>query len=333
MGSMFPARRLRRLRSRQAVRDMLAEVDLSADRLVAPLFVRPGEDVREEIPSMPGQYRLSVDRAVETARRWANKGIGGVLLFGIPTGKDADGSAAWDDDQPVQRLTRALRDALPEWTIFTDTCLCEYTEHGHCGPTTTGPDGRVTVDNDQALKALARAALSQARAGASFTAPSAMMDGQVAAIRNLLDSEGFGSVGVLSYAVKFASAFYGPFRDAAGSAPGQGDRRGYQMDPRAGIRQAMLEAAGDEAEGADMLMVKPAGAYLDVLTRLRGRTDLPLMAYHVSGEYSMIKAAAQAGWLDERAAVVEVMTGIRRAGADGIVTYFAESLADWLGEK
>jgi porphobilinogen synthase len=309
---------------------MLAEVDLSVERLVAPMFVCPGENVTDEIPSMPGQYRCSVDRALETVRRWAGRGIGSILLFGIPTYKDAEGSAAWSDDQPVQQLTRAVRNALPELTVFTDTCLCEYTDHGHCGPTMAGPDGRLAVDNDAALTRLARTALSQARAGASFVAPSAMMDGQVAAIRNLLDSEGFGEVGVLSYAVKFASAFYGPFRDAAESAPGEGNRRGYQMDPRVGIRQAMLEAVGDEAEGADMLMVKPAGAYLDVLTRLRERTDLPLMAYHVSGEYSMIKAAAQAGWVSEAEAVMETMTGIRRAGADGIVTYFAEALADWL---
>jgi porphobilinogen synthase len=309
---------------------MLAEVNLSVERLVAPLFVCPGEGVAQEIASMPGQYRWSVDRAVETVRRWAGSGIGSVLLFGIPDRKDAEGSAAWSDDQPVQQLTRALREALPELTVFTDTCLCEYTDHGHCGPTATGPDGRVTVDNDATLTRLARTAVSQARAGADFVAPSAMMDGQVAAIRNLLDSEGFSEVGVLSYAVKFASSFYGPFRDAAGSSPGQGDRRGYQMDPRAGLRQAMLEAAGDEAEGADVLMVKPAGAYLDVLARLRERTDLPLMAYHVSGEYSMIKAAAQAGWVNEPDAVIETMTGIRRAGADGIVTYFAEALADWL---
>jgi porphobilinogen synthase len=318
----YPQRRLRRLRRRPALREMLAEVRLSPADLIAPLFVVPGESVRREIASLPGQFQLSVDQAVETARRWADAGIPTVLLFGAvdPAEKDATGSAAWDDDAPVQQALRALRDALPEMVLLADTCLCEYTSHGHCGPLAGGE-----VDNDGGLELLARVAVSQARAGADFVAPSAMMDGQVAAIRAALDQADLTQTAILSYAVKYASSFYGPFRDAAASGPASGDRRSYQMDTRS-VRQAWQEASQDIAEGADMLMVKPAATCLDILAGLRQRTDLPLAGYHVSGEYAQIKAAAQQGWLDEAAAVVEVTTAIRRAGADAVITYFAEDL-------
>ncbi len=309
---------------------MLAEVRLDVGDLIAPLFVRAGEGVRREIPSMPGQFQLSVDTAVETARRWADKGIGAVLLFGIPESKDAVGSRAWDDDAPVQRLARRLAEDLPDLLVVTDVCLCEYTDHGHCGTLTGAGGGRRDVDNDATLASLARTAVSHARCGAGVVAPSAMMDGQVGAIRQALDAEGFSETAILSYAVKFASGMYGPFRDAAESPPGFGDRRSYQMDYRA-CRQAFAEAELDLAEGADMLMVKPAATYLDVIAEVRRRFDAPLAAYHVSGEFASIKAAAAAGWLDEAAAAVEVTTAIRRAGADVVITYFAEALADWLG--
>ncbi len=308
---------------------MLVETHLTRDQLIAPLFVCAEEGARVEIASMPGQYRLGVPEAMETVRRWADAGLRAVLLFGVPASKDARGSGAWDENEAVQRLTREIRRNLPAVNVFTDTCLCEYTDHGHCGPRVTLADGTVTVDNDASLELLAKTAVSQAKAGAQFVAPSAMMDGQVGAIRAALDGEGFGETGILSYAVKFASSLYGPFRDAAGSAPSQGDRRSYQMDYRS-PRQASLEASLDGLEGADILMVKPAGAYLDVIRQIRGQTNLPLAAYHVSGEYAMIKAAAANGWLDERDAALEVTSGIRRAGADIVITYFAEQLAEWL---
>jgi len=325
----FPTRRLRRLRGSAALRDLLAELHVRRDDLIAPLFVRQDAGEPAEIPSMPGQFQHTVDSAVATARRWADKGLRAVLLFGIPGRKDAAGSAAWDDDEAVQRLTAALKQALPDLLVITDVCLCEYTDHGHCGVLTARPDGTRDVDNDATLEALGKVAVSHARAGADVVAPSAMMDGQVGAIRAALDAGGFQQTAILAYAVKFASSLYGPFRDAAGSAPAFGDRRTYQMDPRA-PRQAALEAAADEAEGADVLMVKPAAAYLDVIAAVRARTDLPLAAYHVSGEYAMLKAAAAAGWLDERAAVLEVTGAIKRAGADLIITYYAEQLAEWL---
>jgi len=325
----FPTRRLRRLRHNATLREMLASVRLSRDELIAPLFVREGEGVRREIPSMPGQFQHSADTAVETIRRWAGKGLRAVLLFGIPDKKDAAGSEAWNDNAAVQRLTRQIESALPGLIVITDVCLCEYTDHGHCGTVIERPGGRKDVDNDATLESLARTALSHARAGADVVAPSAMMDGQVAAIRRALDSEGFETTAIMSYAVKFASSLYGPFRDAAESEPRFGDRRGYQMDYRA-PRQAALEAAADLDEGADIIMVKPAATYLDVIAEVRGRFDAPLAAYHVSGEYAMLKAAAAAGWLDERAAAIEVTSAIKRAGADLIITYFAEQLAEWL---
>jgi porphobilinogen synthase len=310
---------------------MLASVRLSSAELVAPLFVRCGEGLRREIPSMPGQFQFSADVAVETVRRWANLGLPAVLLFGIPESKDAAGSLAWDDGGPVQTLVRLIKTKLPEVLVVTDVCLCEYTDHGHCGTVVSRPDGRAEIDNDATLQALAKVALSHAQAGADLVAPSAMMDGQVAAIREALDAGGFVETGILSYAVKFASCFYGPFRDAAESRPQFGDRRTHQLD-FASPRGIISEAQADIDEGADMIMVKPALPCLDVIAELRRRTDLPIAAYHVSGEYASIKAAARAGWLDERAAALEVTTAIKRAGADLIITYFAEQLAAWLAE-
>ncbi|MGC9454110.1 MAG: porphobilinogen synthase [Phycisphaerae bacterium] len=330
----FPNIRMRRLRRSATLRDMLAETDLSVDRLVAPLFVRSGDGIRTEIPSMPGQYQFDIGEAMETVRRWADAGLRGVLLFGLPDNKDAVGSPAWDDNGPVQQLTRKIKEDLPETLVITDTCLCEYTGHGHCGTLTELPGGRVDVDNDATLESLAKTAVSQARAGAEVVAPSAMMDGQVAAIRRALDEAGLTDTLILSYAVKFASSLYGPFRDAAESAPAHAklsNRASYQMDPRT-CSQAVREARLDAAEGADMLMVKPAAAYLDIIADVRRELGLPLAAYHVSGEYAMLKAAALNGWLDEREAVIEVTRSIRRAGADLVITYYAEQLAKWLAE-
>jgi porphobilinogen synthase len=310
------------------MRDMIAQSPPGVQNLVAPLFACEGRDVRNEIPSMPGQYQFSCDLALETVQRWAAKGIRAVLLFGIPAGKDEQGSAAWSADAPVQRLAGMIKSQVPEMLVITDACLCEYTSHGHCGPIRNN-NGKFIVDNDLALESLGKIAVSQARAGADVVAPSAMMDGQVAAIRKALDAEGFTDTAVMAYSAKFASALYGPFRDAAQSAPRQGDRKTYQMDYRS-PRQAVLEAQADADEGADIIMVKPAGAYLDIIAALRGVVNLPLAAYHVSGEYACIKAAAANGWIDERAVVLEMIHAIRRAGADVIITYFAEDLADWL---
>ena len=325
----FPERRLRRLRYNATLREMLAETHLRRRDLIAPLFVRPGQGLRRPIASMPGQFQFSPDTAIDAVRRWADKGVPAVLLFGIPEGKDELGSQAWHGEAPVQRLTRQIKDELPAVVVITDVCLCEYTDHGHCGGLVSRPDGSTDVENDATLELLGKVAVSHARAGADVVAPSAMMDGQVGAIRSALDAAGLERTAILSYAVKFASSLYGPFRDAAENAPRFGDRRTYQMDYRAG-RQASLEAAADLDEGADMLMVKPAGAYLDIIAEVRRRTLLPLAADHVSGEYAAIKAAAAAGWLDERAAAIEVLTAIKRAGADLIITYFAEQLAEWL---
>ncbi len=308
------------------MRDSLAEVFLSARQLVAPLFVCPGKAQAREIASMPGQFQLSVDQAITKVGTWVDLGIRTVLLFGLPESKDAEGSSAWDDTQPVGRLVGQIKQRWPGLLVITDVCLCEYTDHGHCGPLVEQADGTVTVENDRAIESLGRIAVSHAACGADVVAPSAMMDGQVGAIRQALDRDGHEQTAILSYAVKFASSLYGPFRDAADSAPQAGDRRSYQMDYRSG-RQAMLEAAGDVDEGADMLMVKPAGAYLDILQSLRQRFDLPLAAYQVSGEYAMLHAAAQRGWLKLPDAAAETVTAIKRAGADWIITYFAEDLA------
>jgi porphobilinogen synthase len=321
----FPATRLRRLRRTAALRDLVRETRLAAADLVLPLFVESGLDGRRPIAAMPGVERLSISEAVREAGEAEALGLPAVLLFGIPAEKDAEGSGAWDDEGVVQLATRAIKDAHPGLLVMTDVCLCEYTDHGHCGLL----DAEGAVENDASIELLARTAVSHARAGADLVAPSDMMDGRVGAIRAALDEEGFGRTPIVAYSAKFASAFYGPFREAADSAPQQGDRRGYQMDP-ANALEAEREAELDAAEGADVVMVKPALPYLDVIRRVKERTRLPVAAYNVSGEYAMIKAAAAAGLLDERAAVLEALTGIRRAGADIVITYHAKDVARWL---
>jgi len=318
--------RLRRLRGSQAVRRLVRETTLSAEDFVYPLFVVHGSGVRNAIPSMPGQAQLSIDQLPADAQELRALGIPAVLLFGIPASKDEQASEAYAADGIVQQAVRALKQADPDLLVITDVCLCEYTSHGHCGIVRDGD-----VDNDATLPLLAQTALSHARAGADMVAPSAMMDGQVAAIRQALDENGFGQTPIMAYAAKYASAFYGPFREAAESTPQFGDRRGYQMDP-ANAREALREIEADIAEGADIVMVKPALAYLDVLARARQRFDLPLAAYNVSGEYAMIKAAAANGWLDEKRVVLEVLTAIKRAGADIVITYHAKDAARWLKE-
>lgn len=325
----FPTTRLRRLRYNATLRDMLAGVRLSRNELIAPLFVREGQSEQRPIASMPGQFQYSVDTALQTVIRWRDKGLPAVLLFGLVDDKDDFGTRAWSPDAPVQRLTAEIKARFPDVLVITDTCLCEYTRHGHCGAVhRVGPEA-MDVDNDETLTLLGKAAVSQARAGADIVAPSAMMDGQVGAIRQALDQADLQRTGIMSYAVKFASSLYGPFRDAAESPPQFGDRRGYQMDYRA-PRQALAEAQADADEGADILMVKPALTYLDVIADVRRAFHLPLAAYHVSGEYAQIQAAAEKGWLDKKDAVLETTSAIKRAGADLIITYFAEALADWL---
>jgi porphobilinogen synthase len=321
----FPATRLRRLRRTGALRDLVRETELSPAHLVQPLFVVAGEGVREEIPSMPGIDRFSISGLVSEAGEIAAAGIRAVLLFGIPALKDEQGSGAYDHEGVVQMAVRALKEAHPDLVVITDVCLCEYTSHGHCGFVRDDE-----IDNDITIELLAKTAISHAEAGADAIAPSAMADGQVAAIRHQLDEEGHSKVPILAYSAKYASAFYGPFREAAESTPEVGDRRGYQMDP-ANSAEAVREAKLDLAEGADMLMVKPAVPYLDVISRVKRETDAPLAAYHVSGEYSMLKAAAANGWIDERTAVLETLTAIRRAGADVVITYHAKEVAGWLG--
>ncbi|HZO58982.1 MAG TPA: porphobilinogen synthase [Solirubrobacterales bacterium] len=321
----FPATRLRRLRRTGALRGLVRETDLSVDHLVYPLFVTHGQDRREPVASMPGIERLTISHLAEEAGQIAQLGVPAVLLFGIPADKDTAASGAYDDEGIVQLAVRALKQAQPDLTVITDVCLCEYTSHGHCG--VVRDDGE--VDNDVTLELLAKTAISHAAAGADAVAPSDMMDGRVGAIRAQLDSEGHSEVPILAYSAKFASAFYGPFREAAESTPEFGDRRGYQMDPANG-REAVREAKIDVAEGADMVMVKPALPYLDVIRRVREEVDVPVAAYNVSGEYAALKAAAANGWLDERGAVLESLTAIRRAGADVIVTYHAKDVARWL---
>jgi len=319
----FPATRLRRLRRTGLLRDLVRETSLEARHLVLPLFVSAAG--REPVAAMPGVDRLSIDDAVAEAGAAAGLGIPAVLLFGIPADKDEEGSGAWDDEGVVQLATRAIKAAHPDLLVITDLCLCEYTSHGHCG--VLNADG--SVENDATLELLARTAVSQARAGADVVAPSDMMDGRVGHLRAALDDQGLGDTPILAYSAKFASAFYGPFREAAGSAPASGDRRGYQMDPANGD-EALREVRLDVAEGADIVMVKPALPYLDVIRRVKDETGMPVAAYNVSGEYAMIKAAAAAGFLDERAAVLEALTSIRRAGADIVITYHAKDVAAWL---
>jgi porphobilinogen synthase len=322
----FPKQRMRRTRRTAGLRGLVRETRLSPEDFIYPLFVTAGEDVKNPVASMPGVFQLSINHAVAEAERAHELGIPGVLLFGLPETKDEAGSGAYDPEGIVQLATRAIKEAVPELLVVTDVCLCEYTSHGHCGVVhrETGE-----VLNDVSLELLARTAASHAEAGADVVAPSDMMDGRVAAIRAELDNEGFENTPIMAYAAKYASAFYGPFRDAADSAPQFGDRRSYQMDP-ANAREALVETGLDVEEGADIVMVKPALPYLDVLRRVREATDLPLAAYNVSGEYAMVKAAAQNGWLDEERAVLEALTGIKRAGADIIITYHAPDAARWL---
>ncbi len=325
----FPQLRLRRLRAHPALRRMVRETRLCVDRLIYPLFVRPGSGVRQPIGSMPGQFQFSVDQLVEECRRTAGLGIPAVLLFGIPERKDAVGSGAYAADGIVQRACEAIKRACPDLLVVTDVCLCEYTDHGHCG-VIVERGGRRDVDNDATLPLLVKEAVSHARAGADIVAPSDMMDGRVGAIRAGLDAAGYANLPIMAYAAKYASNFYGPFREAAESPPKFGDRRSYQMDPANGD-EALREVAADIEEGADLVMVKPALNYLDIIWRVKQEFGMPTAAYHVSGEYSMIKAAAANGWLDEKGAVLEATTAIARAGADLILTYFAPQLAEWLG--
>ena len=316
--------RPRRLRRTANIRAMVRETELSVRDFVYPIFVVPGENIKEEIPSMPGCFHLSVDRAVEQTKELAALGIPSVEVFGLPEYKDEIGSSAWDAKSPVQQAIRAIKQAEPELAVVGDVCLCQYTSHGHCGKL-SGHE----VENDATLPLLARTAVSQAEAGADIVAPSDMMDGRIAALREALDEAGFSHVSIMSYAVKYASGYYGPFRDAADSAPSFGDRRAYQMDP-ANAREAMKEVALDLAEGADIIMVKPALAYLDIVRRVRDAIDRPVAVYNVSGEYAMVKAAAANGWIDEKRIVLETLTGMKRAGADIIITYHAIDAAKWL---
>ena len=320
----FPLTRMRRLRRTPALRALVRETRLSAEQFVAPLFVRHGKGLREAIASLPGVHRLSPDEALAETQQLAAEGVRAVILFGIPERKDETGSEAWDEGGAVQETARLLKRSAPDVAVMTDVCLDEYTSHGHCG-VLRGDE----VDNDATLPLLAKAALSHARAGADVVAPSDMMDGRVGAIRGALDGAGFAEIAILAYAAKTASAFYGPFREAADSAPKFGDRRSYQMDPP-NRREAMREIALDLDEGADAVMVKPALAYLDVIREARQRFDAPIAAYNVSGEYAMVKAAAANGWIEERRVVLEILTGIVRAGADFVLTYHARDAARWL---
>ncbi|BDG59226.1 porphobilinogen synthase [Caldinitratiruptor microaerophilus] len=326
VGTGFPVQRPRRLRASETIRRLVQETRLGTDDLIYPLFVVPGTGVREEIDAMPGQYHLSVDMLLRRVEESLGLGVRACILFGIPEHKDATGSSAFDPQGPVQRAIREIKARFPEMYVITDVCLCEYTDHGHCGVV---QDGRVA--NDPTLDLLAREALSHAEAGADMVAPSDMMDGRVAAIRKALDENGFEEIPIMAYSAKYASAYYGPFRVAAQSAPRFGDRRSYQMDPP-NAREALKEVELDIAEGADIVMVKPALAYLDVLWRVKEATKVPVACYNVSGEYAMVKAAAQRGWIDERRVVLETLTGMKRAGADLILTYHALDVARWLRE-
>ncbi len=326
---MFPTHRYRRLRRSEGLRRLGAETRVDVSDLIAPLFVCDGRNVRREIPSMPGVFQLSVDAALEEAVGLRRLHIPAVILFGVPekSRKDARGSEAWAADGLVQQALKIIKQQVPDLVLIADTCFCEYTDHGHCGVL----DAEKSLNNDRTLEHLATTAVSQARAGADIIAPSGMLDGMVRAIRTGLDKQGFEQTAIMAYSVKYASAFYGPFRDAADSAPAFGDRRQYQMDYH-NAREGEREARLDVEEGADIVMVKPALAYLDVLRRVRETVNVPVCAYNVSGEYSMVKAAAKMGWIDEKRAALEIVTGIKRAGADSIITYWARELAQWLAE-
>jgi porphobilinogen synthase len=322
----FPEYRARRSRRTEGVRRLVRETRLSTDHFIYPLFVVPGKSVKKEIASMPGQHHLSVDKAVDAAREAFDLGIPAVILFGIPEKKDAVGSEAWDPKGVVQRAIRDIHRAVPELVTMADACFCEYTTHGHCGVLVDGE-----LDNDASLENLGKACVSYAEAGVDFVAPSGMLDGFVGYVREALDEEGHDRTGILAYSAKYASGYYGPFRDAVDSTPQHGDRRGYQMDP-ANAREAIREVSLDVAEGADMVMVKPALAYLDIIARVRDEVDLPVCAYNVSGEYAMLKAAAQKGWIDYDRVMMETLTGIHRAGADQIITYHAKEAARLLAK-
>ncbi len=324
---IFPEYRPRRMRRNTTLRAMIRETRLSASQMIYPLFIIPGKGKREPVPSMPGVDRISVDQLKQEAASCMKVGINSVILFGLPEKKDGVGSGAYANNGIIQQAIKELKNTTPKMNVITDVCLCEYTDHGHCG-CLVGHE----VDNDATLELLAKTALSHARAGADMVAPSDMMDGRISEIRSALDENGFHMVPIMSYAVKYASAFYGPFRDAADCAPRFGDRRSYQMDP-ANSREALREATLDVEEGADILMVKPAVAYLDIISRLRDEFDLPIAAYHVSGEYAMIKAAAEKGWIDGERVMAETLLSIRRAGADIILTYFAKDMAQLLREQ
>ena len=324
----FPETRMRRLRQNEAMRRLVRETSLSIDDLIAPMFVRPGSKVRKPIGSMPGQFQFSVDEAAKEAAILYKAGIPAIILFGIPPKKDRMGTGAYAANGIVQKAVKRIRKDVPDLLVITDVCLCEYTSHGHCGVVKKrGTD--FELDNDATLKLLAKTAVSQARARAHVVAPSAMMDGQVAVIRDALDRAGFENTAIMAYSAKFASSFYGPFRDAAESPPQFGDRSTYQMDP-ANAREALREVEMDISEGADIVMVKPALAYMDIISLVRDEFDLPVACYNVSGEYSMVKAAAGKGWIDERKTVLETLTGFKRAGADMILTYHAKDAAKWL---
>ncbi|MBD7969806.1 porphobilinogen synthase [Paenibacillus gallinarum] len=331
----FPNVRLRRLRSTAAIRSMVRETHLHVSDFIQPIYVTYGTGVKQEISSMPGVYRFSLDTLKEEVQEIAELGIPAVLLFGIPETKDAVGSSAYAEDGIVQEATRLIKSWYPDLLVVADTCLCEFTDHGHCGMVHTHErDGHVHahVLNDESLDLLVRTAVSQAEAGADIIAPSNMMDGFVGAIRQGLDEAGYENIPIMSYSVKYASGFYGPFREAADSAPQYGDRKGYQMDP-ANAREALREAESDVLEGADMLMVKPSLSYLDVMRTLKDQFDLPLVAYNVSGEYAMVKAAAMNGWIDEKSVAMEILLSMKRAGADMIITYYGKDAARWLSEK
>jgi len=322
--SSFPHYRPRRLRRTPALRNLVRETHLAPSQLVLPVFVREGKKIRRAVGSMPGVNQTSIDEMLRDAEAAAKAAVGGIILFGVPETKDATGSSAWDEQGAVQMAVRALKREIPELVVITDVCMCEYTDHGHCGVLRDGE-----VDNDATLELLSRAALSHARAGADIVAPSDMMDGRVRAIRSALDGAGLSQVSILSYAAKYASAYYGPFREAAESAPQTGDRRGYQMDP-GNSQEAMREVLADIEEGADAVMVKPAGPYLDIVSRVKAETGYPVAAYQVSGEFAMICAAADRGWIERDRVMMESLLGIRRAGADIIVTYFATEAASQL---